>query len=326
MKKISLILLTLLCITVHSFYDAELERVWNAVSDINNPTLEDYRLFENYLSTARRSYLDFFRPEAQKGNAKFIRFFEFKFIGDSGEQPIFEKHVFNVDEEDKERCILLYASYNGIYPTKVRKILSEIKQSGYRGHVLVRIGGFPNTAHGDLKICHVPYAFKVAFFREAYHLGYKNILWNDSAMHPLTDYAFTFKEIDEKGYFFTTIGTLKRNASLHNLQAARSLGIYAEDYDKIFHISSGIFGLNMKKNEAKQLLESWYLETQRVYPCMTLYPEELILSVLAWRLHCVPYYWFFHFVCEEKEFNNLKVPISELISDRHLNFFLDCKR
>jgi hypothetical protein len=325
MKKISLLVI-LLCSTAYSFYDAELERVWNSVSDINNPTLEDYRSFENYLSTARRSYLDYFLPEAQKGNAKFIRFFEFKFVGDLGEQPIFERHVFNVDEENKDRCILLYASYNGIYPSKVRKILSEIEQSGYRGHVLVRIGGFPNTTHGDLKICHVPYAFKVAFFREAQRLGYKNILWNDSAMHPLTDYAFVFKTMDERGYFFTTIGTLKRNASLHNLQAARSLGIDEEHYDKIFHISSGIFGLNMEKIEAQELLYNWHQETQRVFPCITLYPEELALSVLAWRLHWVPYYWFFHFVCEEKEFYNLNVKLSELINDRHLNFFLDFQR
>ena len=60
MKKISLIILILLCSTANSFYDSELEQVWNAVPDINNPTLEDYRLFENYLSTARRSYLDYF--------------------------------------------------------------------------------------------------------------------------------------------------------------------------------------------------------------------------------------------------------------------------
>lgn len=326
MKKISLIILILLCSTANSFYDSELEQVWNAVPDINNPTLEDYRLFENYLSTARRSYLDYFLPEIRKGNAKFIRFFEFKFIGALGEEPIFERHVFNVDEEDKERCILLYASYNGIYPGKVRKILSEIEQSGYRGHVLVRIGGFPNTAHGGLKICHVPYGFKVAFFREAQLLGYKNILWNDSAMHPLTDYAFVFKQLDEKGYFFTTIGTLKRNASLHNLQAAKSMGINEEHYDKIFHTCSGIFGLNMEKIEAKQLLDGWYRQTERVYPCITLYPEELALSVIAWSLHWVPQYWFFHFVCEENEFYNLKIPISELISDRNLNFFLDCKR
>lgn len=326
MKKISWLLLILLCSTAHSFYDAELEEVWNTVSDINNPTLEDYRLFENYLSTARRPYLDYFLPKIQKGDVKFIRFFKFKFVGDSGEQPIFERHLFNVDEENKERCILLYASYNGIYPSKVRRLLAEIKQSGYRGHVLVRIGGFPNLAHSGLKICHVPYAFKVAFFREAQLLGYKNILWNDSAMHPLTDYAFIFKELDEKGYFFTTIGTLKHTQYYHNLRAARALGIDMDYYDKIYHISSGIFGLNMEKIEAKQLLDSWYQETEHVYPCMTLYPEELALSVLAWRLYWVPYSWFFHFVCEEKEFNSLKVPISELISDRHLNFFLDYRR
>ncbi len=326
MKKISRLLLILLCRAAHCFYDVELEHVWNSVSDINHPTLEDYRLFETYLSTARRSYLDYFLPETKQGKVKFIRLFDFKFVGENDEAPIFEKHVFHVDENDKERCILLYASYNGIYPNKVRKLLSEIKQSGYRGHVLVRIGGFPNVAHGGLKICHVPYAFKVAFFREAQLLGYKNVLWNDSAIHPLTDYAFTFNEMDARGYFFTAIGTLQTTAPYHNPEAALSLGVDVNQYDKIYHISTGLIGLNMGKTEVKQLLDNWYNETQRVYPCITLYPEELAFSVLASRLQCIPYSWFYHFVCEEKEFYNLNVPIADLMRQRQLNFFLDFQR
>lgn len=326
MRKISWLVLLFLCNTAHSFYDEELEHVWNTVSDINHPSFEDYRLLENYLSSARRSYLDYFLPETQKGSIKFHRLFDFKFIGEYDESPVFERYVFNIDEDDKERCILLYASYNGIYPNKVRKLLKEIEQSGYCGHVLVRIGGFPNVAHGGLKICHVPYAFKVAFFREAELLGYKNILWIDSSMHPLNDFTLIFKEMDEKGYFYTSIGTLQTTAPYHNPDAARSLGIETDDYDKIYHISSGIFGLNMENSGATQLLDSWYQETEHLLPCITLYPEELTLSVLAWKLHWTPYSWFSYFVCEEREFYNLNVQLSELISNRQLNFYLDFQR
>jgi len=57
----------------------------------------------------------------------------------------------------------------------VRNLLSELGKCGYRGHLLLRIGGFPNVEKGGLKICHVPYAFKVAALLEARNLGFEEI-------------------------------------------------------------------------------------------------------------------------------------------------------
>lgn len=319
-----IIIASFLCSVSHSFYDQELEEVWNSVSDINHPTLHDYHLFENYLSTARRSYLDYFRSDK---NPKFQRLFDFKFVGEyEDEVPIFEKHVFNVEDNDMERCILLYCSYNGVYPKKVRKLLSEIEESGYRGHVLVRIGGFPNVENGGLKICHVPYSFKIAFFREAQLLGYKNVLWIDSAIHPLTDFSFTFKHIQENGYFFTSVATLKDHASSHNPKAAEALGIHELLYDQIYHISTSIVGFNMENRLAAQFLDQWYQETERVYPCITLYPEEVTFAVIAWRLNWIPIYSFYHVVCQLRDFEILDRPLADFVSERELNYFLDYQR
>ena len=318
-----MIVATLICSAAHGFYDAELEEVWKSVSNIYHPTLHDYQLFENYLSTARRSYLDYFRSET---NPKFQRLFDFKFVGEYGEVPIFEKHAFNVNENDMERCILLYSSYNGVYPKKTRKLLAEIEESGYRGHVLVRIGGFPNVANGGLKICHVPYAFKIAFFREAQLRGYKNVLWIDSAIHPLTEFSFTFKHIQDNGYFFTAVATLKDHAPSHNPKAAESLGINESFYEKIYHISTSIVGFNMENKVATQFLDEWYQETERVYPCITLYPEEVAFAVIAWRLKCIPPYSFYHVVCQGKDFEILDRPIADFVKERELNYFLDYQR
>ena len=43
---------------LHAFYDETLDKVWSSIVDIKNPTLEEYRLLEDYLNT-KRLFLDF---------------------------------------------------------------------------------------------------------------------------------------------------------------------------------------------------------------------------------------------------------------------------
>jgi hypothetical protein len=196
---------------------------------------------------------------------------------------------------------VLFASHNRIYPEKVRTLLSELKEIGYSGHVLVRIGGFPNTQNGGLKLCHVPYAFKVAFLEEAKALGYKEVLWLDSSVHPLTNLEMVFSEIKRNGYFFTSLGSLQDNAPAHRSEAAEAMGISTMLYDKIPHISAIIFGVNLENPKALRFIEDWHSEMESVYPCLSWFPEELSLSVVTWRLRCKPFSWFGMIVCLENE-------------------------
>lgn len=312
MIKTFLLLLFFISHALHAFQDDELDEIWSSVVDITNPTLDEYQAIEKYLKHGRRPYLD---PLAHHDRS--IRIRNLRLIGVHHEMPIFEKHSFNISEKSKHRCILLYASYNGIYPDKARTLLSELEERGYSGHVLLRIGGFPDLEHGGLKLCHVPYAFKVAFLREAQRQGYGEVLWIDTAMHPLTNLEVIFSVIKEKGYFFTDVGFLSDNKSTHLAEAAASLGITTDQYDRIPHASSSLIGLNMKNSKAVRLLENWVAETENVYPYITCWPEELSLSVIAWRLKCKPYSWFGNCVCGEHE---LQMPI---VRQRPLQFYID---
>lgn len=282
-----------------SFYDEELEEVWSQIKDINHPTLDEYQLMDRYLSTGARPYLDVLSNsdfmEVYRGRLKSI--LNFRLVGPSDQPPIFEKYDFGPEE----KCIVLFGSSNGIYPKKARKLLKEIENCGYGGHVLLRIGGFPKTESGGLKICHVPYAFKVAFLQEARELGYKKVLWIDLAIHPLTGFDEIFSEIESNGYFFTTVGSLRDNFHSHLPQAALAVGVTPDLYNQIPHISSSMIGLDMENSQAIQLLEEWYQETEKVYPSMTWWPEELSLSVISWRLGCRPLAWFGNLVCAESE-------------------------
>lgn len=290
-------------------------QLWRSIEDLTNPTIGEYKSIEHYLKEGDRAYL---KPLASHNRYAFIR--NLQLIGDNDEMPILERHNINNDAKSKNKCIVLFSSYNGIYPEKARNLLSELEQCGYRGHVLLRIGGFPNVANGGLKICHVPYAFKVAALLEAQQLGYEEILWLDLAMHPLTNLETIFNAIHKKGFFFTTVGFLSDNRETHLLEAATALGITANHYTHIPHISSSMIGLNMKNPRAVQLLNNWLSETENVYPCITCWPEELSLSVVAWRLRCRPYGWFGHCVCGEHE---LSIPHVRL---RPLQFYIDARR
>lgn len=308
-------ILILLCQRLYSYDDQELNALWANVVDINNPTLEEYRLIEHYLRYGQRSYLD---PLLISDRYDRIR--DLKLVGPNDEMPIFEIHSFNIDDESKERCILLYGTYNGIYPEKARTLLAELSQCGYRGHVLLRIGGFPNLKNGGLKICHIPYSFKVAFLQEAQQLGYKEILWLDVALHPLTNLEEIFSLIKHKGSFLTSVGTLADNRSTHLVEAASQLQIAPELYEYIPHLSSSMIGLNLENYKAINLLKYWFIETEKVYPCITCWPEELSFSVIAWRFGCKPYTWFGNCVCGEHELAN------PIVRQRPLNFYIDPRR
>lgn len=295
------IVLFALSSALYSYTDGELDQLWSSVSDINNPTLEDYRLIEDYLRSGRRPYLDGLVHSQFGDHNKFGFIRNFALVGPNQELPILEKYSLNVTEETKDRCVLIFGSYNGIYPQKAKKILAELQENGYSGHVLLRVGGFPNTPNGGLSICYVPYSFKVAFLQEARMLGFKEVLWIDTAIHPVTNLNKVFSLIKKRGFFFTYVGTLRSNQPSHLTPASDFLGISDELYDRVYHISSAILGLNMTNKKALDFLDMWYRETEKVYGNITGFPEELCLSITAFRSKLIPYSWFGNYVCADNE-------------------------
>lgn len=290
------------------FCDDEWERLWSCIQDLHHPTLQEYQWIDAYLEGGKRVYLDEFRlSESLEDYKERLRRIEnFRLVSPHNEMPISETYSFNIDEYSNGKCTILYGSSNGVYPDKARKLLSEIENCGYSGHVLLRIGGFPNTPFGGLKICHIPYAFKVAALQEAKQLGFKEILWIDLAVHPMKDFETIFWEIEQRGYFFTHVGSLQDHFSAHLPRAAEALSITTDLYEQIPHISSALIGLNMENSQALQLLDGWLKETEKGDPCMTWWPEELSLSVVAWRLQCKPSTGLGNLICNERERFQLK--------------------
>lgn len=267
------------------------------ISDITNPTLQEYQTIDHYLRQER-----YFLSELKNLNPKRLsHFLSFQLLGKNNEMPTIEKHSFNITEKSKKRCLILFASRNGNYQTRARELLKEIEQSGYSGHVLLRIGGFPNTERGGLKLCHIPYAFKISMFREAQALGYHEVVWIDLSLHPLTNLEMIFSEVKRNGYFLIKISSLQENLEKHQIKAAESLGASLNHYPYIDHISSAIIGIDMSHKTAPELLELWEIYTQNTNACITWHPDDLCLSVAAWNLQYQPFSWFGTIICSAEE-------------------------
>lgn len=192
--------------SVFSYVDEELLDLWASLSNIYEPTLSDYRLIESYLQFGKRPYLENL-PETSWTNigdevnlrVQIMR--DFRLVGLNGEMPVFEKHDLNVTEETKDRCILVFGSYNSPYPQKVYHILQELKECGYSGTVMIRIGGYPNLSHEGLKSSPFHGRWKLEFFKEARRMGYKKIIHLDTHVHPMCDLSDVFKVMNERGGF-----------------------------------------------------------------------------------------------------------------------------
>jgi hypothetical protein len=271
---------------------------FHPIKDINNPTLKEYEYLDDYLQNKR----EFLKPlKCYENGERLAHFLKFRLIGENHEMPLFEKRSFNITEKTKNRTIILFASRNGSYAKRAKELLEEIEKSTYSGHVLLRIGGFPNLEYGGLNFSHIPYAFKVCMFQEAKRLGFKEVLWLDVSMEPLTNLEMIFSEIKRNGYFLLKISSLEENKSKHRIDAALALKVNPDYFSFINNIGSSVLGLDLENEISQEFLNLWETYTAEVLPCISYHPEDLSLSVAAWKLGMDPFSWIGTVVCNENE-------------------------
>ena len=114
----------------------------------------------------------------------------------------------------------------------------------------------PMEGGAPLALSHVPYAFKASFFKEAERLGFKRILWLDTAVVPIAPLSDIFAMIKEKGYF--VMGNTHNIGPYMNPQSAAFFGLTLVQTHKIPSCSAGLFGLDLTQKKSKTLLDCWY--------------------------------------------------------------------
>jgi hypothetical protein len=263
-----------------------------AVSNRERPSIWDFYRIQTFLKKGERPELDLLEeaivPGAQLYDYK-RRTRSTRLVGTfPGQGPKFRIVLLNTTRDDKRCCIITYASYNKGYPRGVLLLKNRLKEIGFKGHFLYRIGGWPDCEGGSLPLVRIPYAFKPCLFQEAKRLGYELVLWLDSSIRPCQSLEEIFTEIKERGYIFYPAGhTLERYC---NRQAMQSLGADPNEAAQIKSVAGGLVGFNLSHPMGQHLLDRW---TKAAWDGKSFFSprcDQSALSIIAHLAGCSRFY------------------------------------
>ena len=247
-------------------------RVYSEIADMFHPSIADLQKIQFYFTHGQRPILE--RLEDFAFVSK-----NFKFIGSSpDEMPEFGHLAIRCSEEERKQCIILYASFNRNYPAGVRRLVQRIPKTGYRGHLYYRIGGWPNIEGGDLLLSHVPFAFKICFFREMQRLGYNQVLWLDASILPYASLNYIFSLIRRDGLFIQA--NTHSVSRFMNEDTAKAFGLTVLQTENILSCSAAIIGLDFTNEKTASLIESLYEAAKDPYAFFSPRSDQTALSIL----------------------------------------------
>ena len=274
LKKICLSLAVVFSVSAKISAD---QYVYSQIKDIRHPTLEDYQFLQKHLTTSEEGIITSVGDEWVDRNLRNLQIV--------GELPeTFQSGVIsiNCDPNEKENCLILYSTFNQKYSAGIKRLVSHMMNSDFKGHILYRIGGWPNTEEGDLTLAHVPYAFKVCAFREAKRLGYKRAFWLDSPAIPAVSLNDVFKHIEQNGYFVIqnehTVGPYMSE------RAASAFGLTLAETAHIPSCQAGMFGVDFANKKAAQVIDLWYKAAKDKDAFYSERSDQSALSVILYQL------------------------------------------
>ncbi len=174
------------------------------------------------------------------------------------------------------RCIVSYATFNGLYIDLLKKLPQALEKTGFNGYVFLMMGGFPNPTGKEIQYCGVPYCFKIFTLLEAEKLGFHKVLWIDAAFVPLRDPSPLFEWIEKEGSFlklhdpFTkyllpkTRDYLKKLTNVDVLQSR--------------YVSAQILGFDLENPKSKSFITKYYQMVELGFPFFSCFPEEYVFS------------------------------------------------
>lgn len=211
---------------------------------------------------------------------------EFRFLGNHPqEEAQYQKLLCHCSDQNKEKCIITFSSFNHRYPLGVKRLVQSIVESDYQGHIHYRIGGWPNIANGDIRLLHVPFAFKPCFFKEMQLLGYKKVLWLDSSVLPAPGISLNliFQMIERIGFFIQANDhTIEKYM---NEDSAQAFGISMEDTKNIMSCSAAIIGFDLTNRRTCDLLDAWYAAAHHPFAFFSDRSDQNALSILIHKMH-----------------------------------------
>lgn len=251
--------------------------LFKELSNLYDPTISDLQYIQEHLTNDERPILK------RMGDKEFVAR-DFKIVGNTPkEKPERGFCAVNCSNEERENCIILYASFNERYPRGLRRLLRIIKNSDFIGHVHYRIGGWPNMSDGDLVLVGVPFAFKPCFFKEVEKMGYKRILWLDASILPAPKVSLNtiFETIRKKGYFIQ--GNSHYVGPFMNEEAANAFGISLKATNQIPSCSAAIIGIDFTNEKMSQVIDAWYRAAKDPDAFYSARSDQNALSIILYQ-------------------------------------------
>ena len=250
--------------------------VYNQISDIYHPSFDDYLLVQHFLSSEERPLSEL------KDTEWIVR--HFQLVDPSDKDSIKSTMIaLRCEPNDRENCVLMYSSFNRNYPKALQRVVKTIQSSDFSGHVMYRIGGWPNAEAGDLTLAHVPYAFKVCLFREAKKMGFKRCLWLDSSVIPLVSLNSIFAMIKEKGHLiFGDTGSIQ---PYMNASSAAAFGLTLEQTGPIRRCAAFIIGIDFTHEEGSTIIDMWYNAARHPKAFFSARSDQNALSIILHQLN-----------------------------------------
>jgi hypothetical protein len=276
-KKTVLFLIACFLFTMRAQGEHSSAAVYRQIQDIYHPTLQDYARIQEYLTSGKREGLEKLKDTEQRQRC-------FTLIGSAvDEKPRSGIIAVHCGIEDKENCLVLYASFNHQFRDGLKRIIQLVEQSDYKGHILYYIGGWPNLKEGSLALAHVPHAFKACALKEAQRLGYRRLLWLDSSVLPLVSLNTLFQIIEKKGYFM--VGNEHSVGEYCNSQAAEYFGFSLEKTRSFLSCQSGFIGVDVTRDPGKKIVDHFYKAAQDENAFFSARSDQTALSLILHKLH-----------------------------------------
>jgi hypothetical protein len=212
-------------------------------------------------------------------------------------------------------CIVTSIPQNEKYINFAEAIPNALRESSFDGYYLCYFGKWPNPNGREIKYVGVPYSFKVFMVLEAYKLGFDQVLWIDSALLPLKNPDFIFREIEEKGGFLT--GWCAHSALWrYILPSTRDLlyDLTGVDVLNTFYICTRVFGLNMKREETWRFIREYERFTKLGTPFLSCYPEEFVFTAILGNSEYQSWarYFGYQIFQDEQDVKSLESKINDL--------------
>lgn len=281
MGKISalcfLVAVAISSVIISPFQHSSANAIYQHIQDIYHPTLQDYYLIQDYLTHGKREGLELLEDTERLQRTM-------KIIGTEPHE-IPQSGVISVNSslEERENCLVLYASFNLHYPEGLKRLIELVKHSDFVGHIIYHIGGWPDLEGGSLTLAHVPFAFKICCIKEAQRLGYKRVLWLDTSIVPRVSLNSIFERIEKKGYF--TVGNYHSVGQYCNAQAAAYFNFTPQETARIQSVQAGFLGVNFTHENGKNIVDSLYRAAQDKHAFYSARSDQNALSLILRQLN-----------------------------------------